>query len=523
MTLRDHVLFNYRRTRAKILSRIHEAARRWSGSRSTIDTPMPQDARWDITAMDRLEIVRKSRYFEANNAVVNRLSDLFEQFTVGPNGLRLTPASVDQEWNQRARVVWDEWTPFADLTSRQHFGTLQSLIARAWFTDGECFLLKSYGESVVGGRVIRRPRLQLIEAHRICNPPWTAEGPAIIDGVEIDFRGRPVAYWLKEPDLATDLGTMFGASYPNPASTERFRRLEADTVVHIFEPSRPGQYRGIPFLAPVLNDLHDLDDLQALEMLAAKEEASVTWALETESGEVPPQFLSSRERYAQRTQTPTGTETTEDRTKYLTNVLGGGRKIALRLGEKLNRMTGERPSLASREYWDYLTSKVCAGVGISKLLVFPWSMQGTVTRADLDVANAFFRARSAVLGNAFTEIWRWVMDWHTRFDVRVADAPDDWRNLTVRAPRSVNVDVGRNASALVSEYLAGWRTLEGICGELGEDYRDVLRQRAIERQMAHELEEEYELQPGELIEATLKAIQAQPPAAPMPDPEMTPA
>src|SRR5687767_12103403 len=81
----------------------------------------------------RLELVRKSRYFEKNNAIVNRLVDLFEQFTVGAAGLQLIPASSDAAWNERALLSFEQWSQFCDLTSLHTFGTLQSLCARSWF------------------------------------------------------------------------------------------------------------------------------------------------------------------------------------------------------------------------------------------------------------------------------------------------------------------------------------------------------------------------------------------------------
>ena len=133
-------------------------------------------------------------------------------------------------------------------------------------------------------------------------------------------------------------------------------------------------------------------------------------------------------------------------------------------------------------------------------------MQGTVTRADLDVMATFFRSRSSVLASKFTDVYEYVMGWAVANVLDVSDPPPDWRRVTVRAPRSVNVDVGRNAQALIAEYAAGWRTLESICAELGEDWVEVLRQRAVERKEARELEQEFGLAPGELISAALEAI-----------------
>lgn len=462
----------------------YEAGQSWSDRRSYVPGYV-RDARFDANQATQWEIVRKSRYFERNNAIVNRLADLFEQYTVGPTGLRFVPGSSDEEWNERAKEWWGTWTPVCDLTSLQTFGTIQSLTARSWMIDGEIFIVKTRGRIRQDGQSF--PRIQLVERHRVRTPDIQSNNPSIIDGVEIDERGRPIAYWIADGQ-----------------DEENFRRIEASMVVHVGEPSRVGMYRSLPMLYPVLNDLHDLDDLQMLEMDAAKAAASVTEVIKTKSGELSADDLR-RARFAIDGNQGTSGGSLHERSQYYQDVFRGRAKV-LRHNDEYEQFMSNRPSVATRDYWDYLTSKVCAGVGISKLLVFPWSMQGTVTRADLDVANAFFRSRSAILASKFTDVWLYVMDWATQNVRELSDPPADWKKVSVRPPRSVNVDVGRNAAALISEYEAGWRTLEQICGELGEDWRDVLRQRAVERRKARELEKEFELREGELIGAVLEAV-----------------
>ena len=72
----------------------YEAARFSFGERSLLLGGI-QDARLDADAMTRREILRKARYFEKNNAFVNRLADIFEQYTVGATGLQAVSASPD--------------------------------------------------------------------------------------------------------------------------------------------------------------------------------------------------------------------------------------------------------------------------------------------------------------------------------------------------------------------------------------------------------------------------------------------
>lgn len=471
----------------------YEAGQHYS-SRRTWLPGWVRDARFDADQATRIEIMRKSRYFERNNAILNRLADLFEQYTVGPNGLRYVPASSDPEWNKRAAAWWEDWCTKCDLTSLQPFGTIQSLCARSWAIDGEIFLLKTSGRPRAGERSY--PRIQLIESHRVETPPTPADGARIIDGIEVDERGRPVAYWVKE--------TAFGEH--GFMGDETFRRVPAEQIIHIFEASRPGQYRGLPMTYAVLNDLHDLDDLQLFSLDGAKEASLKTAVIKTKTGELSMDELRRARFNIGGTQGTSGGSKQERSAYYKEHFRAA--PVVLERDDEYQEFTVTRPSESERALWDHLTSKVCAGFGISKLLVFPWSVQGTVVRADLDVAATFFRSRSAVLASKFTEVWLYVMQWAVLNERQLADPPADWKRVAVRAPRSVNVDVGRNSTALISEYEAGWRTLEEICGELGMDWRDVLRQRAVELAEAAALEKEFSLPEGSLIAKVLEALKA---------------
>lgn len=454
-----------------------------------------QSARFDATCATRTELVRKSRYFEKNNAVYNRIVDLFETYTVGA-GLQMNPASADQEWNARAKLAWDGWIPLCDLTSRQSFGTLMGLAVRTWFVDGECFILLVKGPS-------GRPRIQLIEGHLVGTPPQLAEleGETIIDGIQIDKNGRPVAYWI-----ATEDGHGKRTFTPRPA----------EAVVHLFEPSRPGQYRGIPFCYPVINAIHDLDDLRIIEMKAARDASEITYILKNATGEFETEDLL---RSAHLLQNPTvgGQPEEQNRAEYIRHTIGG-RAVALRNGEELEDKKVERPGESQFKLWRNLIEEICAGVGISYVLVFPESMQGTVYRGALDMANSFFRSRFLVPAAAASRVYEHVMNFERYANPALVDPPGTWRNVTVYPPRSVNVDVGRNSQAILAELEAGTRTFDDVYGELGLSAPLKLREKAANAKLIRELAEEFGVSVGEISRLQEKQPPAPATGAPAPDP-----
>jgi capsid protein len=462
----------------------YEAAYESYGERSLLSATV-QDARIDADSSTRIELVRRARYWERNNAIVNRLADVFEQYTVGC-GLAITPKTEDEDFNLSAGQWWEDWCKFPDVASGLHFGTIQGQMARALFVDGEVFIYKTFS------RDSGRPRIQLIEAHRICTPPHlrTMEGKGILDGIQFDVDangnpiGKPKVYWCRMDGSAQ---TFLSGGSTNGQGV--WEPIPGDRIIHLYDPPRPGMPRSLTILYPVLNDLHDLDDLQALEMKAAKNNARVANVVTNKTGEANLGAMR-RERWTIQGRNAAGSATSKNAPLVSEMTVGGETWYAAN-GEKFEQFRSDRPGASTRDYWDYLVRKICAGVGISSLLVLPFSLQGTVTRADLDVAAAFFRSKSSLIQAVLREVYIWVMGWAVKFDRSLDGAPREWWGCSIRPPRSVNVDVGRNSQAILDEMEAGIRTFEDVCGELGNDWRTVVRQRATEAKYVDDLAKEF--------------------------------
>ena len=462
-------------------------ATRYSPKRSRVPGAR-QDAKVDLSPGTRKELVRKSRYYEKNSAILNRAADLFEAYTVGETGILIIPASSDSGWNLRAKERAHEWAKNPDLGSFLSWPLIQGILARTWFFDGEIFVHLTRGPNG-NGRMDRK--IQLIEEHRVETPPELAseEGKTVIDGIEIDKNGRPLNYFVREGDGKEAI----------------YVRVPAAEMRHIFEPSRTGQYRGLPLAHAVLVDCNDLDDLELLEQQAAKENAQIANVIKSQSGEIPPGLLRQIRRGGTIMDSQ-GNTLADERIGGYREALPGA-TVALKPGEDFAQHRSDRPSVATVDYWDYKRGKICAGIGIPKLLIFPNTRgQGTIARAEFDVANTFFRARSAVLAEAVVEIWLWQTEWAIRTDLRLADAPADWKNVNTRAPRSVNVDVGRNSAAMLAELQAGASNYDLIFAPLGLDPVEQLTRSAFYARLIRDLADQYKVTPAEISNLAGEAI-----------------
>lgn len=177
--------------------------------------------------------------------------------------LGLSPEAA-KEWCKKTEAEFRFWCDDrrnCDTLGLNNFFELQYLAVKSWLMSGDVFVLFKRERST---RL--QPyslRLQLVEADRVCTPYGHADGVynvtegvngknPIHDGVEVDSAGRVVAYHICP-------------YYPGftPFSKEwKWTRVEAvgknsgiPNILHIMNAERPDQYRGVTYLAPVMEVL----------------------------------------------------------------------------------------------------------------------------------------------------------------------------------------------------------------------------------------------------------------------------
>jgi capsid protein len=466
-------------------------ATQYSTSRSWRSTTL-QDARLDLTKSTREVLQAKSRDYERNSPLYTKLADTWEQYTVG-TGIQFSSASSDPVWNLAADLVFSRWNTSADLQSRFGFDNLQGIISRSVFVDGEIFVLLT--------REGPYARIQLIEAHRCKTPPELSseEGRTVCDGVAIDSNGRPTGYWF--------------------LNGEKFTRTDAVNVIHVFEPARPGQFRGIPYCTAALNVLHDLEDLRLLEMRACKDSAELSTVIKTANGEMPSALVSMAQKFSSvSTASGTAGSVTDARRDYYQTAVGG-RTLVAQTGDDVAQHVPERPGANTREYWRLLAADVCAAAGIPLALVYPDSMQGTVYRGALDASAAFFRCKTAVLATYFRRIRNYAIRTEAAFDRTIAKLPDDWTKTSNGSVRAPNVDIGRNSTAMLAELSAGTRTFTGVAAELGLDGKQILREKADEAELIRKLAADRGIDPSEISNIIVEQPTRSNPQSPDPQPD----
>lgn len=164
--------------------------------------------------------------------------------------------------NPRAEAVWKAWaeTTACDADGQHDFAGLQKLVMRTVAVSGE----------VLVRRRLRRPedgwpipmQLQVLEPDFLDTSKdslgITPGLPRIVQGVEFDPIGKRAAYWLFPEHPGSVLGLATSV------------RVPAANVLHIFRTDRPGQVRGVPWLASDMLRFKDFDEFEDATLMKQK-------------------------------------------------------------------------------------------------------------------------------------------------------------------------------------------------------------------------------------------------------------
>jgi lambda family phage portal protein len=187
---------------------------------------------------------------------------------------------LDQAVNDAIELAWTDWgrKDSCHTAGRLSFTDIERLVVGAMAESGEVFV-----------RMVRRPfgkskvpfALEIIESDLLDD---TYTGGSTVDGnewrmgVELDRWGRPVRYAFlsKHPG---DAG--FG-----PSTTARHRMVPAAEVLHLYLQERPGQTRGVPWLASAIQRLHHVAGYEQAELVRARASSALMGFITSPEGEL---------------------------------------------------------------------------------------------------------------------------------------------------------------------------------------------------------------------------------------------
>lgn len=316
--------------------------------------------------------------------------------------LKLTDEQAD-EWENAAERLFEWWAMSlsrpCDLARRLDFYSMQGLALRSALGRGDLFAIRRYVDRP--GDLLST-RVQLVEADRVSNPDGTPETERFMGGIEFDENGvalrchvrsshpgellvtlRRIDQWVAEPFYGAETGQL--------------------RVLHVMDPQRVGQVRGVPYLAPVIEALKGLDRYSEAELTAAVLQSFFTVFIKTESGEDGLEDEGDPATLADATATP---ETERDVR------LGIGKVVALAQGEEIQMADPKRPN----QQFDPFVQAVLRQVGVAlevpyELLIKHFASSYSASRAAIIEAwRATSRRRDWLTRSFCQPIWEWVIE-----------------------------------------------------------------------------------------------------------------
>jgi len=221
----------------------------WNPTANTINTILT--SRGDLLRARCRDAMR-------NNAHAISAAESFTSNLIG-TGIKPSCLLTDQpELRKEVMQAWSDWCQECDADGLSDFYGMQTTAARSLFEAGELFI-RFRSRRMTDGLTVPL-QIQLLESE-MCPYFWNQLAPNgnyIMNGIELDFRGRRVAYWMYEIHP--------GDALIEPGFTTQPIRVPASEILHIFRPLRPGQMRGVPIIAGALVRMFFLDQYDDAEM-----------------------------------------------------------------------------------------------------------------------------------------------------------------------------------------------------------------------------------------------------------------
>ena len=371
-------------------------------------------------------------------------------------------AATEREWR-----LWSESVD-CDAERRQTFFQLQSLVLLSALMNGDVFVTMPI---IKRGGSVYDLRIGMIEADRVCDPEPKDYTKNILGGIEVGPYGETKAVWVAKyhPHAYPRIGVS--------NARQEWKRVEAfgqktgrRNVLHIMaDVERPGQRRGVPMLAPVIESLKQLSRYSEAELMAAVVSGMFTVFVKSDTPNNP--LATSFDPSERIDRDPNAYE------------MGNGAIVGLADGESIDIANPGRPNTA----FDGFVIAICRQIGAAleipyELLVKNFNASYSASRASLLEAWKMFRMRREwLVGNFCQPVYEeWLTEAVLKGRVKAPGFFDDpairaaWCGADWYGDAQGQIDPLKEANAAKVRVDEGFSTREREAAELtGMKYETV--------------------------------------------------
>jgi len=293
-----------------------------------------------------------------------------------------------EAWEANTRRRFEVWASshLCDAEMTSNFYELQAVAFRSMLESGDVFSMLPQ---------IQRPgwpfrlAVQLLEADRVSNPDFRADTANIVGGIEVGHYGEPVFCHVsnRHPGSINRAGlTWKKVAFVGGKSGRR-------NVLHMFEVLRPNQKRGVPYLAPVIEQLKQLERYTDAELQAAVISAAFAVFIKMDPQAFQDLFEDddTRNTFLQKGMQWDGS-------------LDSGQAVNLLPGEEISAATPGRPNSEFDPFVTALFRQIGMALELPyEVLVHHFQSSYTAARAAMLSAWRVFRRRREFLSSKFCQ------------------------------------------------------------------------------------------------------------------------
>jgi len=399
----------------------------------------------------------RSRYEALNNGYYSGVIETIAQDVVGsgPRPQIRIPGDSSRELSRHIERLWANWasaTAFAeDLT----------LMQEACVRDGESFaVMRDNPGLIADGRTRVQIDLQVYEADQVSDPWDFGLDPLYTDGVRFDEWGNPHSFTLLKN---------------HPGGVTAYRSWEtieipSAQVCHWYKVRRAGQHRGFPWMVAALPLFAQLRRYTLATLSAAELAAMLAGIMKTDSA--------------------AGDQAVSVEAMDSISMVRGA-LLTLPAGWDASQFKPEQPVTSYGQFKTEILNEVGRGANVPLNIVSGNSSGYNYSSARLDrqlYFSAIRRERSRMKDRFLDRVFlRWAREAVVAYGLTAKIAhPSEW-SWAWFWDGFESIDPQKDAATDTANLANSTTTLAEICAERGQDWEDVLRQRAAENSLMKSL------------------------------------
>ncbi|OBZ09103.1 phage portal protein [Bacillus sp. FJAT-27264] len=419
---------------------------------------------------ERALIRARAQDLEHNSDIAAGILQAFDRNVVG-TGIMLQakiphdiPGNAAGEFNKKIETLWKEYCKAGniDITATQSLEEITEMIVRRYHVDGGIFVVKVYVKDS------EYPfKLQLRSVDELNTLVQPGEGKRIVEGVELDDFNRPVAYHFKK---ASDGYLM------NPAETVR---IPAKDVIFLFKKTDPRQVREVSQLVTALPRIKDAN--QFIEAVSIKERVLACMSVFIKKS--TPQGGVGR-----------GVRSGGQEVDYSGVSLSPGMIGELNPGDEVQTVIPAGQASNTKEFITTLVRMIAAGLGLSYEAVSRDLSQVNYSSARqglIEDRKLYKKLQKMIIDRVLRPVYlEFLESMYLSGKLDLPGYSQDRSRYTAHVwvpPGNTWIDPKKEADANKTALESNQDTLARICAERGEDWRDVVVQRAAEINLINEL------------------------------------